>query len=195
MLCSLYKIGYPKHLSTPIISPDFCLTNRKKKRHVNHRSSFIIPRGIPLLPGDASFPKTRADNDSRVYTTTDETGMYGHFLQQDGSGPGHFNGHQVDSYHTFTAPMDETIKDAGYEPNMERGPDQNAYCPFLAPSETFIPSRPRTPLGHVDSMDYEDRRMVDQVLHTFKTLGDPNPICLSAVEPEPEPEGEYEETM
>lgn len=172
-------------------SPDYCLTNRKKKQHTNHRSSIVIPRGIPLLPGDASFPKTRAQNESGVYATIDDTGPFGHLSSQDRSGPGHFNGNQVDSYHTFTTPMDETIKDAGYEQNMGRGPDQNMYGPFLAPADTFIPSRPRTPLAHVDSMDYEDRRMVDQVLHTFKTLAEPNPINLSAVEPEPE--GEYEE--
>lgn len=172
-------------------SPDYCLTNRKKKQHTNHRSSIVIPRGIPLLPGDASFPKTRAQNESGVYATIDDMGPFGHLSSQDRSGPGHFNGNQVDSYHTFTTPMDETIKDAGYEQNMGRGPDQNAYGPFLAPAETFIPSRPRTPLAHVDSLDYEDRRMVDQVLHTFKTSAEPNPINLSAVEPEPE--GEYEE--
>lgn len=116
-----------------------------------------------------------------MYTSIDDTMVYGHLLQQDRSGPGPFNGHQVDSYHSFTGPMDKTVKDPGYEQNVER--DKDKYCPFLAPSETFIPSRPRTPLAPADSMDYEDRRMVDNILYTFKTVGDPNPICLSATEP------------
>ncbi|MCJ8746509.1 hypothetical protein PDJAM_G00142690 [Pangasius djambal] len=176
---------------------------RKKKRQMNNRSSIFIPKGIASLPGDVSFPKTRADNESHVYTSIDDTMVYGHLLQQDGSGSGHFNGHQVDSYHTFTGPMDKTIKDTGYEQNVERGPEL-----FLAPSETFIPSRPRTPLGHLDSMDYEDRRMVDNVLYTFKTPSDPNRIHFSAAEavplPEPEadscsepeqPETEYDEAL
>lgn len=153
---------------------------------MNNRSSICIPKGVASLPGDASFPKTRADNESHVYTSIDDTMVYGHLLQQDGGGPAYFNGHQVDSYRTFTGPMDHTVKD---EQNPERGPDKDGYRPFLAPSETFIPSRPRTPLGPVDSMQYEDRRMVDNVLYTFKTLGDQNPIRLSAADPAllPEP--------
>lgn len=126
--------------------------------------------------------------------------VYGHLLQQDGLGPGHFNGHQVDSYHTFTGPMDRSIKDPEYEQDAEPGPDKDTYRPFLPVSETFIPSRPRTPLGGLDSLKYEDRRMVDNVLYTFKTLGDPNQARHSAAEsqplPEPEPfNPEYDEAM
>ncbi|XP_047664067.1 CUB domain-containing protein 1 [Tachysurus fulvidraco] len=183
-----------------------CLLVRKKKRKSN-RSSICIPKGVASLPGDATFPKTRADNESHVYTSIDETMMYGHLLQQDGSGPGHFNGHQVDGYHAFTGPMDKTIKDPGFEQNVERGPDKDSFRAFLPPSESFIP-RPHTPLRHLDSLDYEDRRMVDKVLYTFKAPGEANPIRLSAVEPEllpkPEPEDfsepeqfdqEYDEAM
>ncbi|KAF4077797.1 hypothetical protein AMELA_G00211840 [Ameiurus melas] len=169
----------------------FCVI-RKKKRQVSSRSSIYIPKGNALLPGDASFPKSRAENESHVYTCIDDSMVYGHLLEQDGSGPGHFNGHQVDSYHAFAGPMDKTVKDTGYDQNVERGPDQDRYRPFLAPSETFIPSRPHTPLGPSNSIYYEDRRMVDNVLHTFKTLGEPTPIRLSAVEPAllPEPEAD-----
>lgn len=218
MLCSLYRIGYATSYcayvtwavfvqsQTWIIS-DFCLTNRKKKRQMNSRSSIYIPKGNAFLPGDASFPKSRANNESHVYTCIDDTMVYGHLLEQDGSGPGHFNGHQVDSYHVFAGPMDKRVMDTGYEQNVEREPDKDKYRPFLAPSETFIPSRPRTPLGPSNSMDYQDPRMVDNVLYTFKTLGDPTPIRLSAAEPAllPEPEAEsfseselepeYEEAM
>lgn len=150
---------------------------------MSNRSSIYIPKGLASLPGDASFPKTRVNNESHVYTSIDDTMVYGHLLQQDGGGPGHFNGHQVDSYQTFTGPMDKTVKDTGYEEDAERRPDKDKYCTFLAPSDTFIPPRPHTPLGPVDSMAYEDRRMVDNVLNTFKTPGDPNPVRLSAAEP------------
>lgn len=149
---------------------------------MNNRSSICIPKGIASLPGDASFPKTRADNESHVYTYIDDSMVYGHLMQQDGNGPGQFNGHQVDSYQTFTNPMDKKTKDIGYEQNAERRPDQDKYYPFLAPSETFIPSRPHTPLGPVDSMGYEDRRMVDNELYTFKNPGESNPLRHSAAE-------------
>lgn len=172
---------------------------------MTNRSSIYIPKGVASLPGDVTFPNTRADNESHVYSSINETMVYGHLLQQDG-GPRHFNGHQVDSYHAFTSPMDKTSKDSGYDQNVERAPDRDMYRPFLAPSETFIPSRPRTPLGHVDSLEYEDRRMVDNILYTFKSTGDVNPIRLSAAEPvllpepdsSPEPEQfdqEYDEAM
>lgn len=85
--------------------------------------------------------------------------------------------------------MDKTITDPGYEQNVERGPDKDSFRAFLPPPESFIP-RPHAPMRHLNSLDYEDRRMVDNVLYTFKTLGEANPIRLSAVEPEllPEPE-------
>ncbi|TTP27308.1 CUB domain-containing protein 1 [Bagarius yarrelli] len=177
---------------------------RKKKRQITNRSSIYIPKGVASLPGDASFPKTRTDNESHVYTSIDETMVYTHLLEQDGGSPGHFNGHQVDSYR---GPVDKTIKDPGYEQNAERGPDKDTYRPFLAPSDSFIPSRPRTPLGPSNSLEYEDRRMVDNVLYTFKTPSDVNPIRLSAAEPgllpepdlnsnsEPEVDPEYDVAM
>lgn len=196
---TFYNIGYAKHLSAPV-SPHLCLyrfktqivsdflsflTNRKKKHQMTNRSSIYIPKGVASLPGDASFPKTRANNESHVYTSIDDTMVYSNLLQ-DGSGP--YNGHQVDSYHTFIGPMDKEI---GYDQNEDRGPDK---LPFLA--ETFVPSRPRTPLGPLDTMDYGDRRM-DNTLHTFKTPGDPNPVRISAVEllPEPEPESGFDSEL
>ncbi|KAK2836761.1 hypothetical protein Q7C36_014630 [Tachysurus vachellii] len=76
------------------------------------------------------------------------------------------------------------------EQNEERGPDEDAHWPFLAPPITFIPFRPCTPLWHLDSFDYEDRRMVDNKLSTFKSPGEANPIRLSAAEPALLPESE-----
>ncbi|KAK2836771.1 hypothetical protein Q7C36_014640 [Tachysurus vachellii] len=76
------------------------------------------------------------------------------------------------------------------EQNEERGPDEDAHWPFLAPPITFIPFRPCTPLWHLDSFDYEDRRMEDNKLSTFKSPGEANPIRLSAAEPALLPESE-----
>uniref|UniRef100_W5KVN6 CUB domain containing protein 1a n=1 Tax=Astyanax mexicanus TaxID=7994 RepID=W5KVN6_ASTMX len=200
-----------------IILAVVCVVVRKKKRQVN-RSSIYIPKGAVSLPGDAtfstSFPKSRVDNESHVYDSIDDTMIYGHLLAADGQtdrGPGHYNGHQVGTYHTFTGPADSAVAEPGSEPDGGPGPEKDSYRPFLAPSDTFIPSRPRTPLGPLDSMGYEDRRMVDNELYTFKNPADPNSIRLSAAEPirlpepdtgswtgsddEPDPETHYDMAM
>lgn len=173
-----------------------CVVVRKKKRQVN-RSSIYIPKGAVSLPGDAtfstSFPKSPADSEPHVYASIDDTMIYSHLLSGDGQtdrGPGYYNGHQVGAYNTFTGPMGSATGEPGAEPDGGPVPEKDAYRPFLASSETFIPSRPRTPLGPQNSMGYEDRRMVDNELYTFKNPADPNPIRLSAEEPVhlPEPD-------
>uniref|UniRef100_A0A3B4CEX9 CUB domain containing protein 1a n=1 Tax=Pygocentrus nattereri TaxID=42514 RepID=A0A3B4CEX9_PYGNA len=91
-----------------IILAVVCVVVRKKKRLIN-RSSIYIPKGPVSLPGDASFSKSRGENDSPVYASIDDTMVYGHLLAQDGHtdrGPGNFNGHQVGTYRTFTSPME-----------------------------------------------------------------------------------------
>ncbi|KAL6457339.1 hypothetical protein MHYP_G00343020 [Metynnis hypsauchen] len=174
-----------------IILAVVCVVVRKKKRLIN-RSSIYIPKGPVSLPGDASYSKNRGENDSPVYASIDDTMVYGHLLAQDGHTdrrPGNFNGQQVGTYRTFTGPMETSSKESGCELDSGQGPEKDAYRPFLAPSETFIPARPRTPLDAVDSMGW-DRRMMDNELYTFKNPADPNPIRLSAVEPLPPPEPE-----
>ncbi|KAI4884255.1 hypothetical protein NFI96_014343 [Prochilodus magdalenae] len=174
-----------------IILAVVCVVVRKKKRELN-RSSIYIPKGPVSLPGDASFSKL-GETESPVYASIDDTMVYGHLLAQDGHtdrGPGNFNGHQMGTYRTFTGPKDTSIKEVGSETDAGQRPERDVYRPFLDPSQTFIPSRPRTPLGPIDSMGYEDHRMVHNELYTFKNPGDPTPIRLSAVEPlqPPEPE-------
>ncbi|XP_066531416.1 CUB domain-containing protein 1 [Hoplias malabaricus] len=169
-----------------IILAVVCVVVRKKKRQIN-RSSIFLPKGPVSLPGDASFFKPRGEPDSPVYASIDDTMVYGHLLKEDGQtdrAPGNFNGHQVSTYRTFTGPMETAPKDTGYEPGQGT---ENAYHPFLAQSETFMPSRPLGPTG---SVGYEDRRMVDNELYTFKTPGEPNPIRLSVEEPLPPPDPE-----
>ncbi|XP_030644292.1 CUB domain-containing protein 1 [Chanos chanos] len=173
-----------------IILTVVCLVTRKKKRQFNTRSSIYIPRGAPFLPGDASFPKSRSDNESHVYASIDDTMVYGHLLGESNnseSGPDHFNGHQVDTYRTFTGPMDgnPVMKETPADLELETRQSSEH---FLDPSESFIPSRPRTPLGPQNSLRYEDRRMMHNELNTFKQPTEPSTIILSPVEPEPEPE-------
>uniref|UniRef100_A0A3P8SMY7 CUB domain containing protein 1a n=1 Tax=Amphiprion percula TaxID=161767 RepID=A0A3P8SMY7_AMPPE len=121
-------------------------------------------------PGDRHFSKTRSDNESHVYDSIDETMVYGHLLG--------------DSYQTFTGPVDgllPTVKEPDPEPEMDQ------YNTFLKPSETFIPSRPRTPIDRQDSLGFQDSRMVDNELYTFKSTGEINTIRLSGVDLEPQP--------
>lgn len=105
--------------------------------------------------------------------------VYGHLLGDSGyadSAQDHYPGMQVDSYKTFTGPTDgqlPVIKEPDPEPEMDQ------YKTFLDPSETFIPSRPRTPIDRQDSLGFQDRRMVDNELYTFKSTGDMNTIRLS----------------
>lgn len=189
----------------------FVIRKRKNKPNTN-RSSIFLPKGKPFLPGNATFPKSRADNESHVYASIDDPTMYGHFV--DKNQPAEVdngawsNGHQVDAYHPFTGPSNSipSAKDSSAEYSIEgRGGDRDAYQPFLSPPNTFNLQRPRSPLVSQGSLRFEDRRMIDNELHTFKSFGDINPIRLSADESKLQPqfesdtdsniEPEYEETI
>lgn len=154
---------------------------------MNAESSMYVPKGNIFRPNDRSFIKARSDNDSHVYTSIDEMMVYSHLLGDStysDSMSDHYKGVQVDSYQTFTGPTDgglPVIKEPDPEPELDQ------YRGFLAPSETFIPSRPRTPIDRQDSIGFQDRRMVDNELYTFKSTGDINTIRLSRVDLEPEP--------
>ncbi|KAM7384499.1 hypothetical protein PAMA_011717 [Pampus argenteus] len=163
-----------------------CVITKKKKKK-EKESSIYIGKGNIFRPGDRHFTKTRAENESHVYASIDESMVYGHLLGdstygdsvQDG-----FKGMQVDSYQTFTGPTDVDLP-VIKEPDPE--PERDQYRTFLDPSETFIPSRPRTPIDRQDSLGFQDRRMVDNELYTFKNTGDINTIRLSGVDMEPKP--------
>lgn len=165
-----------------------CVVIKKKKaQKMNAESSMYVPKGNIFRPNDRSFTKPRSDNDSHVYTSIDEMMVYSHLLGDStysDSMSDHYKGVQVDSYQTFTGPTDgglPVIKEPDPEPELDQ------YRGFLAPSETFIPSRPRTPIDRQDSIGFQDRRMVDNELYTFKSTGDINTIRLSRVDLEPEP--------
>ncbi|XP_022069363.2 CUB domain-containing protein 1 [Acanthochromis polyacanthus] len=157
-------------LALAVLGVVCCITKKKKKQKMNTESSIYISKGNIFRPGDRHFSKTRSDNESHVYDSIDETMVYGHLLG--------------DSYQTFTGPVDgslPTVKEPDPEPEMDQ------YNTFLKPSETFIPPRPRTPIDRQDSLGFQDRRMVDNELYTFKSTGEINTIRLSGVDMEPQP--------
>lgn len=164
------------------------LSNRKKKKDQRNESSIYIGKGSFFRPGDRHFSKSRSDNESHVYASIDETMVYGHLLGDASyadSLQDHYNGMQVDSYQTFTGPTDTNlpvIKEPDHEPDEVDG-----FKTFLDPSDTFIPSRPRTPIDRQDSLGFQDSRMVDNELYTFKSTGNINTIRLSGIDMEPEP--------
>uniref|UniRef100_A0A665VQK7 CUB domain containing protein 1 n=1 Tax=Echeneis naucrates TaxID=173247 RepID=A0A665VQK7_ECHNA len=166
----------------------YIFSNRKKRDDKKNKASSIYIGGESIFrPGDKHFTKSRPDNNSHVYASIDEMMVYGHLLNNSSyadSMQDHFTGIQVDSYNTFTGPTNgemPVIKEPDHEPEMDQ------YKTFLAPSETFIPSRPRTPIDRQDSLGFQDRRMVDNELYTFKSTGEINTIRLSGADMEPQP--------
>ncbi|CAB1321122.1 unnamed protein product [Coregonus sp. 'balchen'] len=170
-----------------------CLVLRKKKRTMVNEASIYIRKGNIFIPGDGVFPKTRSDNESHVYASIEDTMVYGHLLREPsyvGTIQDHFQGQPVDTYRTFM-PLQDGVPEitetaADHEPELV--PENDMYRPFLDPSESFIPSRPRTPIDRQDSMGFMDRRMVDNELYTFKSTGDINTIRLSGADQILDPE-------
>nr|XP_020453389.1 CUB domain-containing protein 1-like isoform X2 [Monopterus albus] len=161
-----------------------CFIRRKKKQKMSKESMFIS-KGDIFRPSDRHFIKTQSDNDSHIYTSVDETMVYSHLLVDSGYTDGMQDlnrGIQVDSYQTFTGPTKLPAVD---ETNAE--PEMDQYRMFLDPSDTFIPSRPRTPIERQDSLGFQDSRMVDNELYTFKSTGEINTIQLSSFNLEPQP--------
>ncbi|XP_041811381.1 CUB domain-containing protein 1 [Chelmon rostratus] len=163
------------------------VTKKKKKDKMNKESSIYMGKGNIFRPGDRHFSKSRSDNESHVYDSIDETMVYGHLLGDSSyadSIQDRYKGMQVDSYQTFSGPTDGELP-VIREP--DQGPEMDRDKTFLDPSMSFIPPRPRTPIDRQDSLGFEDRRMVDNELYTFKSTGDMNTIRLSGVDLEPQP--------
>uniref|UniRef100_A0A3Q3AKK9 CUB domain containing protein 1a n=1 Tax=Kryptolebias marmoratus TaxID=37003 RepID=A0A3Q3AKK9_KRYMA len=148
-------------------------TSKKKKR----KKEADIFR-----PNDHHFIKARANSDSHVYDYIDGNFARPYLLDDKHD---FTQGMQVDSYQTFTGPTDKTLPVIN-EPEPE--PEMEQYSTFLDPAESFIPSRPRTPIGRQDSLGFQDRRLMDSELFTFKSTGDFNTIRLSGADLEPQPE-------
>ncbi|KAG7469869.1 hypothetical protein MATL_G00133440 [Megalops atlanticus] len=148
-----------------------CVVIRKKKRQMAHAVSIYNPNGNTYLPGHPLFPKTRADNESHIYASIDDTMVYGHLLQES-SYPVPMNSYhgtpQVDIYRSFTGPVEAPPPplphDRVMKPHTEiENPEVDVYRPFVDPSESVLPV-PHHPVSHEDSMGIED--MVDNELYT-----------------------------
>lgn len=108
------------------------MTNRKKKS-LNHQTSIYNPNGTNVLPGSNRFPKTRADNDSHVYATIDETLIYTHLLKDA----------EVSIYREFDSDLPATDPN---NPPLPRDSDADGmevgvYHPLQAPP---LPERPKS---------------------------------------------------
>lgn len=130
-----------------------------------NRVSIYNPKGYQFRPGDSSY---KPDNGSPVYDSIDDAMTYSHMM-------GDYNSSK-------TGVVKTPIIESPAENNKKE-----EFSTFLDPADTFGPPRPRTPLGPMNSLGFEDRRMVDNELYTFKNTGDPNPIRLSDVDPLPPP--------
>lgn len=165
----------------------FCGFRRKKKSEkANKGSSIYTGKGSAFRPDEIRF-KGRPDNNSHIYVSIDETMVYSHLLPESSyadSLQDSYDGMQVDSYRTFSGPTDgklPAIKEPDPDPEVEQ------FGRFLEPSQSFMPPRPRTPIDRQDSLGFQDSRMVDNELYTFKSTGDMNTIRLSRIDTEPQP--------
>ncbi|MBN3305526.1 CDCP1 protein, partial [Amia calva] len=146
-----------------------CVVLRKKKQKQKENQMAIYnPNVNTFFPGHSLFPKTRADNESHIYADIEDTMVYGHLLNEIEGGPP-----QVDTYRTFTGPMDDTpVSNDGKDSRCN--PEVDVYRPFISLSEA-APGAAGV-LGRGNSLAYMDRRMVDNELYTFKSNGDASPL-------------------
>ncbi|KAG5265056.1 hypothetical protein AALO_G00260950 [Alosa alosa] len=154
-----------------------CAVTKKRKKHtMAKRVSMYNPKGHVFRPVDSTF---KPDNGAHVYDSIDDTMAYSHLIGEPG-----YNGGEAGVYRPYAGPMD-------VKPPVIEAPGENnkkeEFSTFLDPVDSFGPPRPRTPLGPLNSLGFEDRRMVDNELYTFKNSGDSNPIRLSDVDPLPPP--------
>ncbi|KAM4550064.1 CUB domain-containing protein 1 [Fundulus diaphanus] len=161
-----------------------CVVVRTKKSKIQSQASIYMGRGNVFRPNDQHFTKVRSDNDSHVYDSIDETMVYGHLLTNSIYNDSmQSKANHEESYKTFVGHIDRTVPVIN-EPDPEEGKGQYT---LLDPSDALFQPRPRTPVLRQDSLGFEDRRMLDNELHTFKSKGEINTIRLSAIDLEPEP--------
>ncbi|KAL0962512.1 hypothetical protein UPYG_G00340980 [Umbra pygmaea] len=166
-----------------IVLPVVVCVLRKKKRTMVSEASIYLGKKNIFKKGDGMFPTTRPENESSIYTSMDDTVVYGHLLRESGyedSVRDHFQGQPVDTYRTFMSLTDGVpeITETPAEHEPETGQEKDGYRPFLDQS-FFMPQRPRTPIDRQDSMGFTDQRMMGSELGTFKSTGDINTIRLS----------------
>lgn len=170
-----------------IVLAAVCVVIRKKKKKMADQASIYIPKGNIFMP-DGNFPKSRAKNESHIYTDIEDTMVYGHLLRDPAySGPvtDNYGSPQVDLYRPYDG---NPLSPAGMERAPASRPDEDAYRPFLDPSQGVGPPRPHTPVGRQGSLGFVDRRMEGNEFNTFRGNGDLTPLRLSTLEPETQPE-------
>ncbi|KAJ8273173.1 hypothetical protein GJAV_G00098480 [Gymnothorax javanicus] len=174
-----------------IVLAAVCVVIRKKKKKMANQASIYIPKGNIFMP-DGNFPKSRDKNESHVYTSIEDTMVYGHLLQDSARGgpvTDMYGSPQVDLYDG------KRLSPAGMERAPTYRPDEDVYRPFLDPSEGMGPPRPHTPVGRQGSLGFVDRRMEGNEFNTFRGNGDLTPLRLSTLEPEPAADGMAEDSL
>ncbi|KAJ3608691.1 hypothetical protein NHX12_023222 [Muraenolepis orangiensis] len=167
------------------------ILKKKKSEKAAREASIYIGKGNVFRTGDAHFGKQRTENTSHIYDSIDEDRMYGHLLRDSTYAedvPDHFNGMQVDSYRTFVGPVDSELPAINEDEPRGRPASGGGerFQTFLDPAESFLPPRPRTPIAREESLGFQDRRMVDNEMYTFKSTGGFNTIRLSGADQQEE---------
>lgn len=140
---------------------------RKKKKALKEQVSIYNPNGTIFLPGHTNFPKSRADNESHVYESIEDTLVYTHLLRK-GMEIGVYG--ETDTYNSFTGHTESQ------KPLVSKGSDDmevGEYRPFLhsqkgPPLPNRPPSRPSSqPL--VDNEIYQTEGLSEE--ETQSNLG------------------------
>ncbi|KAJ8268279.1 hypothetical protein COCON_G00134510 [Conger conger] len=163
-----------------IVLAAVCVVIRKKKKKMAAQASIYIGKGNIFMPNE--FPKTRANNESHIYTDIEDTMVYGHLLPDPANNRpamDKYGGPQMDVYRPF-AGASAPVSSSGVE--NAPGSEADAYRTFLDPSQSKGPSRPHTPVDRQESLGFVDRRMVANELNTFRSNGEVTPQRHSTVD-------------
>ncbi|XP_035276344.1 CUB domain-containing protein 1-like [Anguilla anguilla] len=156
-----------------------CVVIRKKKAQAPANVSIYNPNGVSFVPGHYPFPKSRADNESHIYASIEDTMVYGHLLQgsDEPSPVTDLEGRpQVDIYRSFTGPTEAPPPLLPHIRKQEKlpeigAPEVDVYRPFIHPSESALPMqhKPLTPEEH----------MVENEVYSPGSNGVPSPHSLT----------------
>ncbi|KAI1885616.1 hypothetical protein AGOR_G00205660 [Albula goreensis] len=147
-----------------------CVVVRKKKKQMSPKFSIYNPNGGTFAPGhpmQSRFPKSRADNESHIYASIEDTMVYGHLLR-DSAYPGS-GGPEVDVYRTFTGPVEAPAPPL---PNIKEkvpevtDPEVGVYRHFISPPESAPPSQ--------DMSGGQGEKMVENELYSIRSNGLPS---------------------
>ncbi|XP_063041159.1 CUB domain-containing protein 1 [Engraulis encrasicolus] len=172
-------------LLTVLVLAIVCLVTKKRKKHaLANRISIYNPKGAVFRPPTEDSFKN--DNGAHIYDAIDDAMTYSHLMGDSGYNGG--GGGDSGVYRPFGTGGVDVKPPVISEVDAGNGGKKEEFSTFLDPADSFGPPRPRTPLGPMNSLGFEDRRMVDNTLYTFKNAGgEPNPIRLSDMDTIPPP--------